>query len=97
MKCGGCLLVGCKECEALGKLTENDDWWAFPIGEKMLYLEADSIAPILELFQAQIDSPVPTVIEVGRKGPLFTIRINLKSTPSSPTAAGIPLQAQCPR
>jgi hypothetical protein len=47
-------------------------------GVKMFYLEADSVGPIVELFKAQIDSPTPTLIETGRKGPLFTIRVSVK-------------------
>jgi hypothetical protein len=41
----------------------------------MLYVETDSIGPILNLVEAQVDSPHQANIRVGRNGPLFTIRI----------------------
>jgi len=51
----------------------------FFIGKnKMLYIEADSVGPILEIVQEQIDAPVPCTIDVGRKGHLFTIMLTPK-------------------
>jgi hypothetical protein len=44
----------------------------------MIYVETDSIGPILKMVQAQVDSPDPCIIEVGRKGELFTILLNSK-------------------
>jgi hypothetical protein len=39
----------------------------------MLYIESDSIGPILSLVEAQVDAPHSANIQVGRKGHLFTI------------------------
>jgi len=39
----------------------------------MLYVETDSIGPILDIVEEQVDSPSPSIIQVGRKGALFTI------------------------
>jgi hypothetical protein len=44
----------------------------------MIYVETDSIGPILDIVKEQIDSPHPTNIEVGRREGLFTIRIRAK-------------------
>lgn len=44
----------------------------------MLYVESDSIGPILELVEGQINASHPAMIEVGRKDSLFTIRLTAK-------------------
>ena len=42
----------------------------------MFYVETDSVGPILSIVEAQVDSPVPSNIRVGRKGERFTITVS---------------------
>lgn len=60
----------------------------------MFYLEVDSIGPIFDIVEAQIDRNPQPLIRVGRKGNLFTISVNaqdedVRSDGRRPETAGI--------